>query len=462
MSSEFLASLTPEIVEKDTSRYRADWWALALIAERAGRPLPKPAGAIRPRGTDEVSEVLRLAAEKRISLVPWGGGSGVCGAAITGEGAIVIDLTSMSRVIEVDDESGVVTAEAGVLGPAIEEALGAHDLTLGHVPQSFHLSTLGGWIGTKAIGQLSTRYGGIEDRLLGLTAVLSDGAVVSSKAAPRSSTGPDWWRVFVGAEGTLGIVTEATLEAFPVPQHAVWLGFSPPSFSAGLALLRRLIQTGARPSVARLYDEPDASINFARLGITKPVVILRFEGAEEIVAAESAVARGIFAEQCEELGDEVGKHWWEHRFNAVDAYRRLLAGEGALGAHGVVDTMEVASRWSGLDELHARVGEALSLPTDGVLAHASHLYPSGANIYFTFLISSAQDDDDAEKRYRAAWEAGMRATLEAGGTISHHHGIGRLKSPWLGEELGSGYVALKRLKQAFDPDGRMNPGKLGL
>lgn len=462
MSSEFLASLPSAIVQADTAPYRADWWALALIADRAGHPFPEPMGAVRPRNTQEVATVLKSAAEFDVGIVPWGGGSGVCGAAIAEKGAAVIDLSAMNRVSPVDADSGVFTAEAGVLGPALEDVLTAHGLTLGHVPQSFHLSTLGGWIGTKAIGQLSTRYGGIEDRLLGLTAVLGDGTIVSSKTSPRASTGPDWWRVFVGAEGTLGVVTEATLEAFPVPEYSEWLGFSPGSFSLGLDLLRRLIRAGARPSVARLYDEPDASINFGRLGINKPLVILRFEGPKELAEAESRLARRLFEPECESLGEEAGVHWWDHRFNAVDAYRRLLAGEGALGPHGVVDTMEVAAIWTRLDDLYSRVGEAISLKTDGVLAHASHLYPSGANIYFTFLISSAEDDDDAQSRYRAAWAAGMQATLAAGGTISHHHGIGRLKSPWLAEELGSGFEALRRLKRAFDPGGRMNPGKLGL
>jgi alkyldihydroxyacetonephosphate synthase len=460
--SDFLDSIPSEIVAEDLTRYRTDWWALALLADRSGNPLPEPVAAVLPRTTDEVSEVVRTASVKGVALVPRGGGSGVCGAALTDEGAVIVDLTAMNEVVELDETSLIFTAEAGITGPKLEEALLETNMFLGHVPQSFHFSTLGGWIGTKAIGQLSTRYGGIEDRLRGLTAILGDGTVVSSRAAPRSSTGPDWWRVFVGSEGVLGIVTTATLEAFRPPEEVAWLGFSPASFSAGLDLFRRMMQTGLRPSVARLYDEADSAINFARLGISGAVVILRFEGEHRLVEAEVAVARDIFSPECADLGDAAGKHWWDHRFNAVDAYRRLLAGEGALGPHAVVDTMEVATFWSGLDRLYENVAGALAVQCDGVLAHASHLYLSGANIYFTFLISSASDDEDAERRYRAAWDAGMRATLEAGGTISHHHGIGLLKQPWLAEELGSGFEALRRLKSGLDPTGRMNPGKLGL
>lgn len=406
--------------------------------------------------------IIRAANESRTPLVARGGGSGVCGAAIGSEGAVILDLTAMDSILDIDSESLLVTAEAGASGPKLESALNDAGMTLAHIPQSLHVSTLGGWIGTKAIGQLSTKYGGIEDRVLGLRAVLANGTIVSSKASPRSSTGPDWWRMLIGSEGTLGIVTEATLECFREPQSFSWLGFAPPTFASGLNLFREMIQSDLSPSVARLYDDADAAVSFSRLGITGPVAILRFEGPERLVAAEVDEARKIFGKDSEDLGDEPGVHWWEHRFNAVETYRRLMAGEGPLGPHAVVDTMEVAAFWNGLDRLYDDVRAALASVADGVLAHASHLYMSGANIYFTILISSANDDDDAERRYRAAWEAGMNATIKAGGTISHHHGIGLLKQPWLERELGSGMEALKRLKVAFDPQGLMNPGKLGL
>lgn len=447
----------------DLEPYRSDWWALSLLQMRRGRLPPLPMAAVRPRSTEDVAQVLRWAAEKKATVVPRGGGSGVCGAVNPTSEAIVVDLTRMDRLLEIDHESLMFTAQAGIGGPKIEQELGARGMTLGHVPQSFHLSTLGGWISTKASGQLSTRYGGIEDRLLGLTAVLSDGTIVASNPSPRSSTGPDWWRMFVGAEGTLGIVTEATLSAYPLPEASQWVGVSVQTFPDGLELLRKIVQSGARPSVARLYDEADAAINFGRLGITSPTVILRFEGNPAVVEAEVRISEGCIDKAGGEMiGREAGEHWWEHRFRAVETYRQILAGEGPLGPLGVVDTMEVAHFWAGLPNLYRRVRDALSEHADAVLGHASHLYMPGANIYFTFLISSASDHNDAEARYRAAWEAGMRATLSAGGTISHHHGIGLLKSPWMSDELGSGMEAIRRLKKALDPEAILNPGKLGL
>lgn len=459
-----MEDLPAEILVKDLAQYRSDWWALSLLRKRRGDPAPLPKAAVRPRTIEEVAAVLRWASGRRVPVVAWGGGSGVCGAAEPGPEAIVLDLTAMNAVIEVDPRSLMVSAQAGIFGPALEEAIAAHGMTLGHVPQSFHLSTLGGWIGTKAIGQLSTRYGGIEERVLGLTAVLSDGTAISSKRVPRASTGPDWWRAFIGAEGTLGVVCEATLSAFAAPETTRWMGAAVASFSEGLDLLRRLVQAGLRPAVARLYDQADASLSFGALGLgSTPLIILRFEGAAALVEAEVLLAEKIAAEAgAQPIGPEAGEHWWNHRFDAVAAYRRLLAGEGALGPLGVVDTMEVAAFWGGLEALYLRVRDALARHADVVLAHASHLYMSGANIYFTFLISSAADEEDAEARYRAVWKSGMEAALEAGGTISHHHGVGLLKSPWMADELGSGAAALRRLKEAFDPEGIMNPGKLGL
>jgi alkyldihydroxyacetonephosphate synthase len=447
----------------DLEPYRSDWWALSLIRERRGEPDPMPAAAFKPRSAAEVAGVIKWAAAQNMPVVARGGGSGVCGAAMPGAGAAVIDLTAMDRVVKIDPLSLVATAEAGITGPALEAALDEAEMTLGHVPQSFHLSTLGGWISTKAIGQFSTRYGGIEDRVLGLEAVLGSGEIVTSKPSPRASTGPDWWRMFLGAEGTLGVVTQATLSAFPKPESKKWVSTEVATFKEGLELLRHLIRAGLRPAVARLYDQTDASLNFGRLGVSSPVAILLFEGTEDLVAAESRIAQTICeAEGTKILGPEPGEHWLQVRFHAVDQYRKLLAGQGALGPFAVVDTMEVSSFWSRLPSLYDSVRNVLAAHADGVLAHASHLYTTGANIYFTFLISSTQDEADAEARYLRAWEAGMRATLDAGGAMSHHHGVGALKSRWMEEEHGSGMYALRRIKESFDPGGMMNPGKLGL
>lgn len=458
--------LPREIVESDLDQYRSDWWALSLIRSRRGEPDPLPLGALKPRSSEEVAEVLRWASSRQIGVVPRGGGSGVCGGAVPGPDSIVLDLTSMNRILELDDHSLTVSAEAGVYGPDLEAAVGDKGMTLGHVPQSFHISTLGGWISTKATGQTSTLYGGIENRVLGLKAVLSDGTVVASPAFPRASTGPDWWRLFIGAEGTLGVVVEATLSVVSIPAEHAWLeiffGTGTDAFLRGLDFLRRMIRSGIQPAVVRLYDEADSAFNFGSLGIGGSMAILRFEGSMGLIDEQVKAAMGVLADQGTVIEKGAGEHWWGHRFKAAETYREILSGKGALGPLAVVDTLEVAGTWTQMPGLYREVSEALMAECDAVLTHASHIYPSGANYYFTFLINSASDEAEAETRYRAAWKAGLDATVSARGTISHHHGIGLMKAPWMKSELGSGIEALSRIKAALDPGGRMNPGKLGI
>lgn len=438
--------------------YAADWWALAMMRQRRGEPFASPVAAFLPTTVEEVAECVSWATASGYGVIARGGGSGVCGAVVPGEGTVVLDMTKMDQ-IDIDPSSMVVRTGAGTYGPALEDALNAKGLTLGHVPQSFHLSTVGGWVATKATGQLSTRYGGIEDRLLGMTAVLADGDVVSNRPVPRSSAGPDWWRMFLGAEGTLGVVTEVVLSAFPVPPQSKWLEVKFGSFNAGLAFARELIVAGVRPAVARVYDTPDASVNFGALGVASPLGVFRFEGIEELVSAEHDVALRLASDH-EVVQIGAGDHWWEHRFKAADTYRQILSGEGAIGPLGVADTMEVAAFWPDLPGLYEEVVAAMGDQVDVLMAHASHLYMSGANIYFTFLIASAKDEHDAEQRYHDAWRAGADAVERRGATVSHHHGIGLQKAPWLTAEWGTGRKVNEAIKKALDPDGRMNPGKL--
>lgn len=437
--------------------YRSDHWALALMNERRGQPFAPPEAAFRPATTEEVAECVAWARGQGLGVVARGGGSGVCGGAVPGERTVVIDLTRIDHIV-VDSERTTVRAGAGVFGPALEAALAAEGLSIGHVPQSLQISTVGGWVATKAMGQLSTKYGGIEGRLLGLTAVLADGSVVSNRPVPRASQGPDWWRLFLGSEGTLGIVTEVILEAFPLPPHSSWLEVNLDSFEDGFDLARSFMGSGLRPCVARTYDSADASVNFGALGISSPIGLFRFEGHQEMVEAEHALAARIAGDRVATLG--AGEHWWEHRFKAADTYRQILAGEGALGSFGVVDTLEVAAFWPDLGPLYRSVAKGLEGQVDVLMAHCSHLYMSGGNIYFTFLIASATSEEDAVERYRSVWQVAGDTVSGLGATVSHHHGIGLLKAPWLDAEWGSGGQVSRSIKAALDPDGSMNPGKL--
>ncbi|HEX9823323.1 MAG TPA: FAD-binding oxidoreductase [Actinomycetota bacterium] len=464
-----LASLTGRLPPNTVSVHPAeiakrsrDWWALAMLRERRGDPSPRAEAVVFPRTTDQVAATLAWAEETRTPVVPRGGGSGVVGGAVTASGGIVLDLSEMRRVISIDEESLAVTVEAGVLGGDLEDGLGERGLTLGHYPQSIMISTVGGWIAARSAGQASAGYGAIEDLILGLTAVLPGGLVVSLRPAPRSAAGPDLRQLFAGSEGTLGVVTEAVLSVSRRPSGLRWLAVRPPGFAEGMTLARRVTQGDLRPLVLRVYDEADAALTFGALGDAGGCVLIAAmpeegPGAEARFAGLGAIAREAGTEP---LPEAYGTHWWEHRLDAVDLYRRVMGEERMLGEGVVVDTMEVAALWSRMPELYGLVGAALAEHAEAVGCHLSHPYRSGASLYFTFLVR-AEDDRAVEEPYLQSWSAAARACHRAGGTVTHHHGVGLLKTAFMKAELGRGGLALLRtVKRAVDPRGVMNPGKL--
>ena len=464
---DVLASLLPDgavTADPETLRDRAiDSWALALLRRVRGDELPVPAAVVFPAGTEEVATVLAWASQARMAVIPRGGGSGVCGGAEARAGSLVLDLSRMDRVIGVDPVSRVVEVQAGVRGGQLEDALAGHGLTVGHYPQSIAASTVGGWIAASSAGQASTGFGAIEDVLLGLTAVLPQGRILRCRPVPRSAAGPDLRRLLVGSEGTFAVVTEATLTCRPRPAGWEWLVFGFPSFAALADGLREAVREQAGAAVIRGYDETDAQLSFGALGHSGGCVgMLGFPsglGGLEVrkeLAAEAVLRAGASGA----LPSSYGDHWWEHRNDAVGVYLQIMGPERAFGPGVIVDTIEVAGLWSAVPRLYAGIRDALAAHAQAVGCHLSHLYPSGSSLYFTFLVSGA-DDDDAQARYGAAWDQAVRSCTAAGGTLTHHHGVGRLKSRFLAGELGqTGVDVLRKIKAALDPDQIMNPGVL--
>jgi alkyldihydroxyacetonephosphate synthase len=440
-----------------------DSLALALLRRVRGDELPVPAAVVFPVSTDEVATVLAWASQTRTAVIPRGAGSGVCGDAQAVTGAVVVDLSRMDRVTGVDVVSRVVHVQSGLRGDRLEDVLAGHGLTVGHYPQSIAMSTVGGWIAASSAGQASVGFGAIEDVLLGLTAVLPDGEILRCRPVPRSAAGPDLRRLLVGSEGTLAVVTEATLACRSRPAGWEWLAFSFPQFAALADGLREVVREPTGAAVIRGYDEADAVMSFGSVGHTAGCVgILGFPSGlgglpdRKRLAAE-AVQRATPARL---IDPAYGDHWWEHRNDAAAAYFQVMGPDRAFGPGVIVDTVEVAGLWSAVPELYAGVRAALAAHSQAVICHLSHLYPSGSSLYFTFLVSGA-DDGGAEERYLMAWEQAARACEAAGGTITHHHGVGRLKSGFLAGELGgTGAGMLRRLKAAVDPAGIMNPGVL--
>ncbi len=463
-----LADACAEVTEAEAERAEAgrDWWPLAIGWAAEGDVPARPALVARPTDTAQVAAVLTLCHQAGVPVTPAGGRSGVCGASIPLFGGVALDLCGLAGVAAVDGDSLTADLRAGTFGPDVEAALReGHGLTLGHWPQSMDLSTVGGWLACRGAGQYSNRYGKIEDMVIGLEVVLADGRVVRTGGhGPRAATGPDLTQLFVGSEGTLGVITEARFRVHPVPGGEGRRAFGFPSFAAGLDACRRILRRGAAPAVLRLYDEAESGRSFDHPETN--VLVVLDEADPGLVAATLA----IVDDECgggAALDVGLVGRWLEHR-NDVSALAPLWR------AGIVVDTVEVSARWAVLPLLYRSVLDALG-GVEGTLvasSHQSHAYTDGACLYFTFAGRPPSADgaggpegidrEWGERYYRRAWDVVTEATLAAGGAISHHHGIGVNRGRFLPRALGPAFGVLVEVKRALDPRGILNPGKLGL
>ena len=433
-----LASRLPDgtvSTDPQTLREHAiDSWPLALLRRVRGDDLPEPAAVISPATHRGGRHGPGLGQPDGHRGHPEGGGLRRLRRSHGGRDAVVLDLSRMDRIGEVDAISHTVEVQAGVRGDRLEQELAKLGLTTGHYPQSVAISTVGGWIAASSAGQASTGFGAIEDILLGLTAVLPDGEILRLRPVPRSAAGPDLRRLLIGSEGTLAVVTEATLACRARPTAWDWLAFGFEGFTTMAQALRDVKRAETGAAVLRGYDETDAQLGFGALNHTTGCVALAGFPAGPAgppgLDARKQAAAAILHTTGAELGARYGEHWWQHRNDAVQTFAQIMGPERTFGTGVIVDTMEVAGLWSAVPRLYGAIKTELSAHAQAVACHLSHLYPSGSSLYFTFLITGA-DDHEAETTYRAAWQQAARACTEAGGTITHHHGVGRLKAPFL-------------------------------
>jgi alkyldihydroxyacetonephosphate synthase len=538
---EIVGSRRVSVRETDLVTYSRDMWPRLLLAIRdQGLPSThRPHAVVWPESTAEVAAIVRLARERQVPVIPYGGGSGVCGGVVPIHGGITIDLKRMDNLHSVQRDEMLCDVDAGANGERFERELARRGYTFGHFPSSMYCSTVGGWLATRAAGQFSTKYGKVEDRVAGLTVVTGRGDIIETDGPARATRGPDWTQLFLGNEGTLGIITSARLRLSPAPAIRILRGYQLESVQHGIEAIRRVMQRGLRPAVVRLYDEVDTLINaLQRKGSGQPEdgdtdrfapapgidtgalpvipaaedepghgrirralgflggkrsqlghalrrdamtaalarprlfngllgtvaeralrrgckLIIGLEGARIRTEVEARLTFGeIERAGGRDLGEAPGRDWLAHRY-AISYAMSPTFRDGAF-----VDTMEVASSWESLLDLYESVRAAIGRHAL-IMAHFSHAYQDGCSIYFTF-VATGKDRRDAERIYDAIWHDGLTAVTRVGGTISHHHGVGLLKSAYMSGEHREAMTILRALKRTLDPDYILNPGKLGL
>ncbi len=436
---------------------RHDYWVLSQFEDMEGRGGPNPVCVVQPEDTGEVVTVVNACRETGTPLVPFGLGSGVCGAVKVTEETVLLDMGLMNRVLRINSDNLIAVFEAGLRGADAESAVGRQGMTLGHYPQSIDLSTVGGWVATRSAGQFSSAYGSIEDVVLGLEVVLPNGEVLETRVTPRSSAGPDLKQIFLGSEGTLGVITAVTFSLRWQPEKRAMSAFYASSMEEGFDFQRAIVQSGWAPPVIRQYDSTEAGRLFPEQHREDQIMILLVhEGPAERVEAEVGAVAGLAAEVgCVPAPVEAVEHWLKER-NEVSGWEPMLK-------RGIIlDTIEVAATWDRIGPIyHDALNSLKQVPNIlTASAHSSHTYRSGLNLYFTFA-ARPENRDDMTDLYWECWRRTMEATVSHGGGISHHHGIGRVRRDWMERESGpAGVGLLKDIKKALDPANFMNPGVL--
>ena len=428
-----------------------------LLRHRAGDTSDMPDAVVYPGSHDDVQALLTACSERRVAVVPYAGGTSVVGGLAPAERFVAVDLRRLDQLLGIDELSRTATIEAGVRGPAAEALLAEHGYTLGHFPQSYEGASIGGYAATRSSGQSSAGYGRFDQMVVGLTLATPRGTIELGRA-PMSAAGPDLRQLVLGSEGALGIITSVVLRIRPRPTERSFEGWRFESFDSGLAAIRRLAQDGPLPSVLRLSDEAETAVNLADPdvlggGTGGVLAVVGFEGPRNAGVADLLTAAGG-----QPLGEGPGETWRRGRYRAP-YLRDPLLDEGAL-----VETLETAGFWSALPALKAGVTEALvrELSEQGtpplVLCHVSHVYETGASLYFTVI--SAQTDEPVAQ-WRKAKSAASEAIAAAGGTITHHHGVGTDHRDAYAAEIGPLAVeALQAVKRVLDPHNILNPGIL--
>lgn len=451
------------VSHNDKLVYSTDWsWMPQMWLDR-GKKLRTPDYIVHPGSVEEISAILKIANNYKIPVIPFGGGSGTQGGALPVYGGIVIDLKRLDKIIEIDEQSLTVTAEAGIILTQLEWAVNEKGFTLPHYPASANCATLGGCLAPRGTGTISTKYGKAEDMVLSMEVVLPTGEVIHTPIVPQHASGPDFFRLFLGSEGTLGIITKATMQLDHIPETRLLRALLFDDLNNAITAGREIMTHRLEPFVIRLYD-PDSTRSRVRkiLGyeLDGAYMVMGFDGDPDLASLQEQKSLEICEKYgARDLGREPGEKWWEHRYD-------FYYPPQSLKLPWMYGTTETVTTYKNIQKLYWAEKEAVENGYGdwGVkfIGHFSHWFHWGVMLYCRFIIEEPPEDpEEALRLHNRVWNTAMTAVLENGGMINEHHGVGLKLSRYMRRQYGDSWPLLQSLKKTIDPNGIMNPGKVG-
>lgn len=467
--NEMISIVGNEKVQTDPEiLYHADG-LLTRVFEKAFRYEPKylPVCVVVAEDVNDISAVVKFCNENGISIIVKTGATCSEDQLLTiNDHTVMVDASKLNKIIAIDAENMMATVQCGVPLAELEDQVRKLGLTTGHCPQSQPLAQMGGLVASRSIGQFSTYYGAIEDMVCGMEVVLNDGSAIRIRNVPRRAAGPDLRQIFIGSEGSLGIITEVTVKLFPYYPENFWMGaYIVDSFDTGLKAVQEIITKGFRPSVVRLYDKPDFDRNFGSIELSEDESIMFFlaEGPKDITDATGKNIHEISQKYGKYVGKEVVEHWMIHRNDCCDTMGTEEEAEEFRQTHVVYETVEISASWTEIRQVYADVMANVPKKIDNIVllgGHVSHSYQTGTNIYFVYELK-VQNPKEA---YKEKWSL-MKAICDEvikqpTGGIVHHHGLGKLRNEMVHDELGTSYEVMDRLFKVMDPNNVFNPGNI--
>ena len=444
----------------DKLAYATDYfWVPRMIIDRGGQPA-LPDCIVRPASAEEVSKVLKIANYYKIPVQTWGGGSGSQGGALPMAGGILLDVKRMDKLIDINTESGYITCDTGMIFQTLEWYANERGYSVMHLPSCLTCCTVGGALAHNGIGILSTKYGKIDDQVLSVEVVLPNGDIINTLPVPKHSSGPNLLNLFVGSEGCLGIMTKARFKITKLPEVRRHHAFLFNDMSTGYNACREIVQT-VKPSIMRLFDEAETvSIIKQVIGFEKKGSFLNLtvEGKEKIVAAEEEYIMEIADKYgAQYLGSEYGEKWFDNRITFF--YPGIT-----LNNPKMFGTLDTTATYDNIQNVYWAMKKAIeAYPGVKFISHSSHWYEWGCMNYSRFIIENPPEDtEEAIRLHNSIWNDGIRAAIANGGVINDHHGVGLKLSRLMKENYGPAMQVLEGLKKELDPNGIMNPYKLGL